>query len=176
MVRTIVHTTEGPLEFQDYFLHWQSAPKITGFTYKGIEAAKPTPDVLEALTSAKIILIGPSNPFVSIAPILALSGVRDILKGIRAPVVALTPIVGGRALKGPAARMLREMGYGVSALGVAGLYRDFLDGFVLDVVDADICREVEASGIRCLSTDTVMQTLRDRKRVAQQMVAFARRV
>jgi LPPG:FO 2-phospho-L-lactate transferase len=175
-VRTVVHTAEGDLEFQEYFVHRQAALPITGLTFAGAEAARPTPAVFEALAVAEGIIVAPSNPFVSIGPILALPGLRQALRRRQAPTVAVSPIVGGKALKGPAARMLAELGHDVSALGVARLYADFLDGFVLDRVDAGLASQIEALGLRVLVTDTVMRTLKDREALARQTLQFARRL
>jgi LPPG:FO 2-phospho-L-lactate transferase len=174
IVRTIVHTTTGDLEFQEYFLTWQSVDRVTGFTFAGIDTAAPSAEVLVAVQEADVILLGPSNPFVSIGPILALRGMRDLLRQTEAPVVAVSPIVGGRALKGPASRMLQDLGYPSSATAVAGLYADFLDGFVMDVQNAELAAEAEALGMETLVTDTVMTTLEDRERVAHETIAFAR--
>jgi len=172
-VRTMVHTVEGDLAFQEYFVRRRAAVAVTGFSFVGLDAARPSQEVVEALTSAEAIIIGPSNPFVSIGPILALSGVRDLLHERRVPCVAVSPIVGGRALKGPADRMLRELGYDASAEAVARLYADFLDGFVLDVADASLRSAVEGLGMQALVMDTVMQSLADRERVAHETIAFA---
>jgi LPPG:FO 2-phospho-L-lactate transferase len=172
-VRTIVHTADGDLEFQEYFLQWEAAAPISGFTFQGASSAPPSPEVLAAIRGAEAVLVGPSNPFVSIGPILSLPRVRDVLRQLEAPVLAISPIVGGQALKGPARRMLDDLGYDTSALAVACMYADFLDGFVLDVRDAELAAEVEALGMRVLLTDTVMKTIEDRARVARETVTFA---
>jgi len=173
-VRTVVHTAEGDLEFQEYFLRRRAEVAITGIAFAGAEDAPPSPDVLEALADAEAIVIAPSNPFVSVGPLLALPGFREQLRQGPAPVVAVSPIVSGRALKGPAARMLHELGHAASALEVARLYADFLDGFVLDVADGEAAPAVEALGPRVLVTQTVMSTLEDKKRLASEVVAFGR--
>jgi LPPG:FO 2-phospho-L-lactate transferase len=173
-VRTVVHTHDGDLAFQEYFVHRQTNIPVKGFSFEGIESATPTPEVLEALRGSEIILLGPSNPFVSIGPILALPGLRAALQQGPAPCVAVSPIVGGKALKGPAGRMLSQLGYASSSVAVAQLYADFLDGYVLDAADAALEPAVQALGIRTRITETVMQTLDDRERVARETVAFAR--
>lgn len=173
-VRTIVHTAEGDLEFQEYFVRRRAEVAITGITFAGADDAPPSADVLEALADAETIILAPSNPFVSIGPLLALPGFRQQLRQGPAPVVAVSPIVGGRALKGPAERMLRELGHEVSALEVARLYADFLDGFVLDIANREAAPAVEALGLRALVTQTVMSTLDDKKRLASEVAAFGR--
>ena len=175
-VRTIVHTSMGDLEFQEYFVGHRAAVPVHGITFSGIETAMPSTEVTRALRDAEAILVGPSNPFVSIGPMLALPGFREQLREGGAPVVAVSPIVGGRALKGPAARMLAELGYEVSTEAVAKMYADFLDGFVLDRVDAGVAGEIEAMGMKTLVTDTVMMSLDDKERLAREVLTFARTV
>ena len=127
--------------------------------------------MLDAIREADAIIICPSNPFISIGPILAVPGIRDELKATSAEVIAITPIIAGRALKGPAADMLRDLGYDVSARAVAELYQDFCDVFVLDANDADLQSEVESLGLRAVVTDTVMQTLADKQRLAREVIS-----
>ncbi len=170
-LRTLVQTDEGELEFQEYFVHRLCAPRVSGFRFAGDDTAQPTAAVLAALAAAQIVVLCPSNPFVSLGPILRLPGVRAALAG-RA-VVAVSPIVGGQALKGPAAKMLGELGLEVSALSVARGYADLLTGFVLDALDADLEPAVAALGLPVLVTDTVMRTDADRARLAAEVLAFA---
>jgi LPPG:FO 2-phospho-L-lactate transferase len=158
-VRTLVGTADGWLDFQDYFVRRRQEPATTGIRYEGAERAEPTPEVVDALEGATLVVIGPSNPIVSIGPILAIDGIRRRLdrlreRGVR--VVALSPIVGGRALKGPADRMLESLGHEVSALGVARMYQGLADVFVLDDVDASLAPAVNALGMHAVATDTVM--------------------
>ena len=139
-VATEVRTADGWLEFQEYFVHQRQAPDVLELRFAGIEAAAPTPEVLAALAAAEAIVIAPSNPLVSVAPILDVPGMREALAAARArgvPVAAVSPIIGGKALKGPADRMLAALGHESSALGVARLYADLVDAFVLDTEDAD---------------------------------------
>jgi LPPG:FO 2-phospho-L-lactate transferase len=158
-VRTIVTVpNEGEIGFQEYFVGRQHAVAITGVRFDGIEAARPAPGVLDALEMADVIVIAPSNPVVSIGPLLALDGVRDLLVRRRAVVVAISPIVGGRALKGPADRMLGELGVPVSAVGVAQWYRDVAGTLVIDREDADLAADVVRAGVQCVVTDTIMAT------------------
>jgi LPPG:FO 2-phospho-L-lactate transferase len=170
-LQTMVHTDEGELAFQEYFVHRQWRPRVTGFRFAGGESARPTAQVREALESADMVLFCPSNPFVSIDPILRLPGVREWLKG--KPVVAVTPIVGGQALKGPAAKMLAELGLKASSLAVAEHYGPAVTGFVLDVVDEQLRSAVQAVVPRVAVADTVMKTTADRARLAREVLEFA---
>ncbi len=172
-VRTIVHSDEGDLAFQEYFVHRQTNVTVKTISLMGIEDARPSPEVREALLASDAIVVGPSNPFVSIGPILALPGMRELLQQSCAARVAVSPIVGGKALKGPADRMLDQLGYTCSAESVARLYSDFLDGYVLDTSDAALAPTIEALGIHTLVTGTIMRTLDDRERVARETLAFA---
>jgi len=136
--------------------------------------ARPAPGVVEAIAAADAVLVCPSNPIVSIGPILAVPGIRAALDAARAPIVAITPIVGGAPIKGPAAQLLRGVGVEVSARGVAGLYRDWIDGFVLDARDADQGADVEALGIAARATDTIMRNPEAAARLADAALALAR--
>lgn len=152
----------GPLSgkqevsFQEYFVHRRHGVAVSAIRFDGIDVARPGPGVLGALESAERIVIGPSNPFVSIGPILAVAGVRDRLAARRSDVVAVSPIVAGGALKGPAARMLTELGHEASAVGVARLYADIAGTLVIDEADALLASEVEAVGMRCVVAPTIM--------------------
>ena len=175
-VRTQVRTDDGWLDFQEYFVHLRQEPEVREVRFDGIEAAAPTPRVMAAIGAASAVVIGPSNPIVSIGPILAVPGIRELLAAARArgvPIVAISPIVGGRALKGPADRMLVSLGLEPSALGVAAAYAELLDGFVLDEVDRAQEPEIRALGLRTLTTDTIMTDDGSRARLAQAVLAFA---
>jgi LPPG:FO 2-phospho-L-lactate transferase len=169
-VRTWVDTDEGELEFQEYFVHRRCAPRVRAVRFAGVEGAEPTPAVLAALDSAEAVILCPSNPFLSLDPILSLRGLRERVAG--RPVVAVTPIVGGQALKGPAAKLLAELGLEVSAASVAAHYRGLLRGFVLDSADEALAPGLEAAGLRVLVTNTVMGSDADRARLARQTLAF----
>ena len=178
-VRTQVRTDDGWLEFQDYFVHRHQAPEVHEVRFEGIERAEATARVRGELGFAETIVIAPSNPIVSIGPILAVPGVRDLFAAARrggTPVLAVSPIVGGKALKGPADRMLVSLGHEASALGVARLYAGLVDGFVVDTVDAALAPAVEALGMRTLVTDTVMTDDASRERLAREILAFGRAV
>jgi LPPG:FO 2-phospho-L-lactate transferase len=158
-VRTVVEVAgEGEIGFQDYFVRRRHEVPITGVRFDGAEAAAVTPEAADALTDAELIVLAPSNPIVSIGPVLAVPGVRELIGDARARVVAVSPIVGGRALKGPADRMMAELGHPVSVAGIARLYRDLAGALVIDERDRDLAGAVEAEGVRCIVTDTVMRT------------------
>jgi LPPG:FO 2-phospho-L-lactate transferase len=176
-VRTRVLTDDGWLEFQDYFVRRRQAPDVRDVRFDGIEAATATPEVVEALAGAEMIVIGPSNPFVSVAPILAVSGVDAALQAARSrgvEVIAVSGIIGGKAVKGPADRMLRSLGHEVSALGVARQYAGRCDVFVLDRVDAGLATAIEALGLRAVITDALMRDDAGRERLARAVLAAAR--
>ena len=178
-VRTQVRTDEGWLEFQEYFVHRHQEPEVHEVRFDGVERAEATARVRGELGFAETIVIAPSNPIVSIGPILAVRGVRDLLAAARrggTPVLAVSPIVGGKALKGPADRMLVSLGHEASALGVARLYVGIVDGFVLDAVDAALAPAVEGLGLKALVTDTVMTDDASRERLAREILAFGRAV
>ncbi len=175
-VRTVVHTDAGSIPFQEYFVRRKCRPAVRGFDFEGADAAEFHPAAAAALQAADLtaVLICPSNPYVSIAPILALTGARECLRTAAAPVIAISPIVGGAALKGPAAKMMRELGENAAAETVAAQYADLLDGFVLDRCDAGEAEAIRARGPRVLLADTVMRTSADKARLAAEILAFAR--
>lgn len=172
-VETRVQTPAGELAFQDYFVRRGTADEVLAVRFAGIEAAAPAPGVLEAIASAEAVLVAPSNPIVSIGPILAVPGVREALRAAAAPVVAVSPIIGGETVKGPAAKMLRTLGYEASALQVGLLYRDFLDVLVLDTVDAALAPAVEAAGLRAVVTDTIMRGRYEKAALAHTVLTAA---
>jgi LPPG:FO 2-phospho-L-lactate transferase len=167
-VRTKVLTAHGPLAFQEYFVHRGQQDEVTGVQFEGIDEARPAPGVLEALSEAEVIVVAPSNPFVSIGPILAVPGLRACLLERRQRVAAISPIIGGEAVKGPAARMLASMGSEVSAWGVAALYRDLVSTFILDSVDEALAPRIAELGMRPLPVRTLMQNRADRRDLAEQ--------
>ena len=178
-VRTRVRTADGWLEFQEYFVHRHQEPAVLEVRFDGIEAAAPTEQVRDALAGARSIVIAPSNPIVSVGPILAVPGLQALIEQAAAggtPVVAISGIIGGRALKGPADRMLASLGHEPSALGVARLYAGLANGFVLDPIDAGYVPAIERLGLRALVTDTVMVDGPGRARVAADILAFAERL
>jgi LPPG:FO 2-phospho-L-lactate transferase len=172
-VATLVETPAGTLEFQDYFVGRRQTDDVLGVDFAGIEEATAHSDALAAIREADAVVIAPSNPIVSVAPILATPGLREALVNTLAPIVAVSPIVGGHALKGPAAQMLTTLGHEVSALGVARLYVDVVDGFVIDEVDRELGPAIELLGPRVLVTATVMGDEADRRRLAGEVLDFA---
>lgn len=174
-VRTIVHTDEGELPFQHYFVRRRAEPAVSRLSYDGAGAASLSPTILAALRdpSLEAIIIAPSNPFLSIDPILTISGARAALRQARAPIIAVTPIIGGAAVKGPTAKIMRELGMPVTAAAVASHYGDLIDGFVLDQTDANERAEIEALGIACELTQTLMRDDADKALLAERVLAFA---
>ncbi len=168
-VRTIVHSEEGDLPFQEYFVHRRCAPRVHGFHFAGVETAAPAPGVLEALRTADLVVFCPSNPWVSIDPILAVPGIREAVQ--QKPVVAVSPLIGGQAVKGPAAKMYRELGVTPSAVAVANHYQTLLHGFVMDKVDAALKADVH---VPVLLTQTLMRSLTDRKDLAAEVLTWSK--
>ena len=175
-VATLVDTPAGRLGFQDYFVARRQADDVLGVVFAGVEAARLPAAVEEGIAAAELIVVCPSNPIVSVGPILAVPGLRRAILDGPAPVVAVSPIVGGKALKGPADRMLATLGHEVSAVGVAALYAEdgLIDGFVIDEQDAALAPRIEALGMRVLATRTVMGGADDRRRLADEVLAFGR--
>lgn len=174
-VYTLVHTNEGALPFQEYFVQRRCEPRIRDFEFLGITSAQPLPRLLDRLAQADLVIYCPSNPYVSIAPILNLPGLRSLIDSRRqagVPVVAVSPIVGGSALKGPAAKMMTELGLESTVLALAEHYAGSLDGLVIDRLDADAAPRIELLGFRVLVTDTVMTSEADKVRLAQEVVEF----
>ncbi|MGD8404037.1 MAG: 2-phospho-L-lactate transferase [Anaerolineales bacterium] len=171
-VRTIVETDEGQLAFQEYFVYRRCQPKVKGFRFEGVETAEAAPGALEALKSADAVVICPSNPWVSIDPILQILDLRSMVS--RPPsIIAVSPIIGGEAVKGPAAKMYAELGIQPSALAVAEHYRGLLTVFVLDNVDKELAEQID---VPTLTTDTLMNSLTKRARLATDVLHFIRRI
>ena len=172
-VATLVHTPDGPLEFQDYFVRRRQRDEVLGIDLRGIKETRIPSAASGALAEAEAVVFCPSNPIVSIGPILAVPGMTESLSASSAPKVAVSPIVGGRALKGPADRMMDSLGHEVSATGVARMYEGLVDGMVVDRADAAEEDEIEALGIEALVTDSVMRDEEDRGRLAREVLEFA---
>jgi len=175
-VETLVQTTEGTLGFQDYFVRRRQTDVVTGVSFDGIDEARPTAEVHRALHEAAAIVFCPSNPIVSIGPILAVSGMLDALKRARSVKVAVSPIVGGVALKGPAADMLHTLGHEVSPVGVAALYTGIIDGMVIDQVDETLAPRIHEMGIQVEIADTIMKNEADRQALAKRVLEFCSRL
>lgn len=175
-VATIVNTPNGPLAFQEYFVRRRHQDAVLSVRLEGIESATASPAALAALSQAEAIIICPSNPLLSVNPILSAGGMRAAVMAAKAagtPVVAVSPIIGGQAVKGPAAGNLETQGFPVSPLGIARWYGDLLDGLALDHADAALAPEVETLGVRPLVTDILMRDAMDRERLAREVLAFA---
>lgn len=167
-LRTMVQTEDGEIAFQEYFVQRRQRDTVRGLRFEGAETAAPAPGVREAIDEARAIVIAPSNPFLSIGPLLAVPGLRDSLITSGAPIAAISPIVGGRAIKGPAAAILASLGHDVSAEGVARLYADMGDVFVLDQEDAELAVSIgNETGLRCVVTDTVMRDVATKESLAR---------
>jgi len=166
-VRTIVVTASGPLEFQDYFVRRRARDPVKAIQFRGAELSKPAPGVLKALRNANGIVFCPSNPIISIGPILAVPGIRAAIEKRKCKSLAISPIIGGRAVKGPAAKMLRGLGIEVSARGVANMYRGLIDVFVLDRQDRELAPSIEKLGMRVVVTNTIMTGLAQKKALAR---------
>ncbi len=172
-VPTLVETDQGLLPFQEYFVKLGTAPEVRGFIFQGAEKSRPAPGVISEIDGADLVVICPSNPWVSIGPILAVPGIREALN--KKIVLAISPIIGGEAVKGPAAKMYHEMGIEPSALSVAEGYRDLITGFIIDQEDQDLIKELISSfdgNIWILQADTWMKNRQDRIRLAGETVIF----
>jgi len=178
-VATMVHTAQGVLPFQEYFVHLRCEPQVTGFHFEGLHQARPAPGVLEAIQQADLVVICPSNPWVSIAPIVELPGIKPALQGL--PVVAISPIIAGQAVKGPAAKMYRELGIQPSAAAVAAHYGSQIDGgllsgFVIDTQDAAQAQLIASAGLAVLVTETLMLDAAGRRRLAGKVLEFVNKL
>ena len=171
-VATVIETPDGFLEFQEYFVRRGQSDEVLGARFRGIEEARPSEAVVDALAGADLVVFCPSNPIVSIGPILAVPGMREALASSSAPKVAVSPIIGGRALKGPADSMLDTLGHEVSAAGVSRIYEGLVDSMVIDVEDEDQRTSIEGLGMRVLATDAVMRDEEDRARLAREVIEF----
>jgi len=174
-VRTVIDTTEGKLNFQDYFVRKACLPKIKAIWFEGASAARMHTELCEAFASPSLagVFICPSNPYISVDPILAIPGMRPALESCAAPVIAVSPIVGGAALKGPVAKMMEELGYEPSVVTVSRHYEGLVDGLVIDPLDGDKAEDVEATGLRPLIVPTVMSSDAVKIALAQAVIDFA---
>ena len=174
-VRTVVETDEGTLPFQDYFVRRKCEPRVLNFRFEGIETAPPSPGLVAALSDPDLeaVVICPSNPYVSVAPIVAIPAVAEFVDAREAPIVAVSPIVGGQAIKGPAAKMMAELGAETSALGIARHYGARIDGIVIDELDAALAQDIEALGVAVRVAQTVMRSEDDSRMLAGETLTFA---
>ncbi len=172
-VRTTLLTDRGELAFQEYFVRDQCQPVVKSIRFEGADTAQPSREVIQALRHADVIIFCPSNPLLSLDPILALPGLRRIIAAARAPKIGVSPIVGGAALKGPAAKLMAELKLDVSSVGVARYLRDVLTGWVIDYTDQAHQDALTDLGLRTLVTATVMRTQTDRVQLAREVLEFA---
>jgi len=171
-VPTIIDSNEGPLHFQEYLVKRRAEPVVKGIRFAGMESARPVPGVLEAIRDADRILICPSNPLISIGPILAVPGIREELRANKQKVFAVCPIVGGKSLKGPSDKMLAQLGHDSTALGVAKLYADFTGTFVIDPADKSQSPAISALGMHVAILPTVMKTLSQKRKLARAFLSL----
>ena len=169
-VRTRVVSGQRTLDFQEYFVKRGTRDEVTKVLFEGAEEAKPAPSVLETIEEAERVVVCPSNPILSISPILSVPKIRSALKKANAYIVGVSPIVGGKALKGPADRIMASMGLEVSAYGVAKFYEDFLDHLAIDKTDDDQKKRIEGLGVKVTVTDTIMRNLEDSVRLAKAVI------
>ncbi len=171
LVSTVFHTTTGVLSFQDYFVRHHHSIPVTSIDIEGAAAARPAPGVLDVLREAERIVIAPSNPLISIDPILQIPGVRDILRQRRDAVIAVSPIINGAAIKGPADRLLLELGHDVSCVGVAQFYREVCGTFVMDVTDANLAEAISNFDMKVRITTTIMSNPEHARALAREVLA-----
>jgi len=171
---TWVRTDAGWMHFEEYYVRRGFRDEVRDVQFRGADNARPAPGVLEALADAELVIVAPSNPIVSIGTILAVQGIRGTLQRREEPVVAISPIVGGSPLKGPADKFMLHRGVEVSPKGVARLYGDFLDLMILDHADRELIDEIRAMGIDAVATNTVMRTMDDRLRLAEVVLEKAK--
>ncbi len=174
-VRTLVDTDAGTLAFQEYFVRERCAPPVRRISFEGANAARPAPDIATAVGSPELsgIILCPSNPWLSVDPVLAVPGLKDLLRSAGVPIVAVTPIIAGQAVKGPTAKIMRELGLELTARTIASHYAGLLDGFVLDTADAPIARNIP---VETLVTNTLMHTRKDKVALARECIAFCERI
>jgi len=169
-VQTIIFTEKGNMHFEEYLIKRQSQDKVLDVKFEGIEKSRPAKGVIHSILKSHIVILCPSNPIVSINPILSVPGIRKALKATKAKVIGVTPIVGGTTIKGPADKLMRGLGFEVSPYGVALLYRDFLDNFIIDNIDEKKKNQIENLGIKVKSTNTIMKNITDKVRLAREIL------
>lgn len=173
-VATLIQTTAGAIHFQHYLVQRHAQDTVLGVVFEGVQSARPAPGVLEAIRDAEAVLIAPSNPIVSIGTILAVPDVRATLQETDAPIVAVSPIVGGAPIKGPAAPLMQAQGFEVTARGVAECYRDLIDVLIIDQVDAALADNIRAIGVSVVVTDTIMRGPNEKRALAAIALDAAR--
>jgi LPPG:FO 2-phospho-L-lactate transferase len=169
-IETKILTRKGKIHFQEFWVKRKAKDRVLAVIYEGIEQAEPSPGVIESILEADKIFFSPANPVTSIGPIINVPGVKNALIETKATVVAITPIIGKAPVSGPAGKLMKGLGYDVSPLGVAQIYSDLIDVFVLDTVDARLKSKIEQLGIKCIATSTLMANLVDEKRLAREIL------
>ena len=169
-VQTIIFTDKGNMHFEEYLIKRQSQDKVLDVKFEGIEKSRPAKGVINSILKSHTVILCPSNPIVSINPILSVPGIRKALKTTKAKVIGVTPIIGGTAIKGPADKLMRGLGFEVSPYGVALLYHDFLDNFIIDNIDEKKKNQIENLGIKVKSTNTIMKNNTDKVRLAREIL------
>lgn len=175
LFQTYVLTGGGRMHFQEYMVRLQTKPKVRNVLFKGSDSARPSPRVIQSISEARGIIICPSNPIVSIGAILAVKGIREALRKTKASTVGISPIVGGKTVKGPADKLMKSLGIEASALGVAEYYKDFLDVLIIDKVDAQLASDIRSLGIKPTVTQTLMRTMADKVHLARKAMSEFRR-
>jgi LPPG:FO 2-phospho-L-lactate transferase len=175
-IRTVVHSGNERYPFQDYFVRLKCEVPVTALHFEGAASARPSPEVTAALTDTSLsaIVLCPSNPYLSVDPILTVPGMRDLILNAGVPVVAVSPIIGGAAVKGPAAKIMTELGVTPSVTAIASHYRRLVTGLMIDTADAALAADIEAMGIRVRTAPILMRTAEDRRAVAADCIDFAR--
>src|SRR5438309_11179139 len=173
MVATKIKTSAGLLDFQEYFVKRKFEDNVEDVSYEGASVAMPAPGVVESIERSEVIILCPSNPILSIGPILAIPGIRNALARTKGRILGISPIVGGRSIKGPLDRIMRHLGLEVSPLGVAQLSKGFLRGFVIDEVDKSVASKIGSLGMKVASTQTIMDSSEARARLAEDTMRLA---
>lgn len=164
--QTHVDTNEGRMHFEEYLVRRHTMPKVRRVIFQGAKSARPAKHVIESIHNAKGVIVSPSNPIVSIGPILAVPGIRSALRKTKARVIGISPIVGGKTVKGPADKLMKALGWRPTALGVAEYYRDFLDTLIIDRVDRKLAADIRKLGIKPVVTNTLMRRMADKVQLA----------
>ncbi len=172
-IRTIVQTADGELAFQEYFVHQRCEPVVTGLRFEGADQAQPSREVINAVREAEAIVICPSNPLLSIDPILSMDSLKRIIMATKVPKIGVSPIVGGQAIKGPAAKMMTELGMDVSPIGVARHFGDILTGYIIDHADEAAKTPLDGMGLKTLVTQTIMRSSEDKVTLAKEVLGLA---
>jgi LPPG:FO 2-phospho-L-lactate transferase len=171
LLQTYIVSSRGRMHFQEYMVRRQTKPKVKRVLFKGSESARPAPHVIQSITEASEIIICPSNPIVSIGAILAVKGIRAALRETKARILGISPILGGKTVKGPADKLMKSLGIEASAIGVAKCYEDFLDTLIIDKIDAQLAPQIRSLGIKPIVTQTLMKTTVNKVHLARRAIS-----